>query len=236
MPYQYIASSATPRLLILLTDELEESVKLVNSLINRMILSNLDGNAPKNRCFISVIGYNHKVNELCSGWLKDLDARPLRYETLKKKTPDGVEVEVLQPVWVSPSNSQQQYKAYTESIKLATGLACLWSEDNVISPIVIDISEECHAYSAVNEIESLKEISTKDGNVLFFGSYSKYEDVVSPIFSRMPEQWKWLFRNREEIEKKYFHNGILDREKIFPIISYIIYTGGLQSGFLGFTI
>ena len=106
MPYEYTASSANPRLLILLTDESEESVKLVNFLIDRTMLLNFDGDAPKNRCFISVIGYNHNVKELCSGWLKDLDANPLRYETLKKKTPDGtgglVEIDVKQPVWVEP--------------------------------------------------------------------------------------------------------------------------------------
>lgn len=106
----YIVSSADPRLLILLTDELEESVYLVNSIIEQIILRNYDGPTPKNRCFISVIGYNHNVKELCSGWLKDLDASPIRYETLKKKQPDGtggiVEVEVKQPVWVEKNESQ----------------------------------------------------------------------------------------------------------------------------------
>ena len=61
----------------------------VNKVIDNIIQKNFDGDAPKNRCFISVIGYNHNVKELCSGWLKDLDTSPLRYETLKKKTPDG---------------------------------------------------------------------------------------------------------------------------------------------------
>ena len=61
------------------------ATQLVNQLIDTVIMRNYDGEAPKNRCFISVIGYNHDVKELCSGWLKDLDENPLRYETAKEK-------------------------------------------------------------------------------------------------------------------------------------------------------
>ena len=113
-------SSATPGLLIILLDQSGSMLSnydcgttrtkfastAVNKVIDNIIQKNFDGDAPKNRCFISVIGYNQDVKELCSGWLKDLDANPLRYETLKKKTPDGaggiVEMEVNQPVWVDP--------------------------------------------------------------------------------------------------------------------------------------
>ncbi len=105
-------SSATPGLLIILLDQsgsmLEQyegsdtrtvfASRAVNKVIDNIIQKNFDGDAPKNRCFISVIGYNHNVKELCSGWLKDLAANPLRYESLKKKMPDGtggiIEVDV----------------------------------------------------------------------------------------------------------------------------------------------
>ena len=103
MPYEYIVSSANPRLLILLTDESEESVELVNFLIDKTIQINFDGDAPKNRCFFSVIGYNHSLKDLCSGWLRELDSSLfLRIESQIMKLPDGaggfVEVEVKQPV------------------------------------------------------------------------------------------------------------------------------------------
>ena len=76
-------SSMCPGIIIYLIDNSKKSCALVNRGINNTIQKNFDGDAPKNRCFISVIGYNHNVKELCSGWLKDLDESPLRYETLK---------------------------------------------------------------------------------------------------------------------------------------------------------
>ena len=144
MPYENSASSANPRLLILLTDKSEESVKLVNFLIDRTIQLNFDGDAPKNRCFISVIGYNYNVKELCSGWLKDLDAKPLRYETVKKKMHDGaggiIENEVTTPVWVESAEHQISIDIIDKAIYFVKELSLKWSEDNCMSPIVIDCS------------------------------------------------------------------------------------------------
>ena len=116
---KYIMSSSNPSIWIFVIEQsirmnsLLKSVskskavvatQLVNQLIYTVIMRNYDGVAPKNRCFISVIGYNHDVKELCSGWLKDLDENPLRYETAKEKQYNGnggiIEVEVKQPVWI----------------------------------------------------------------------------------------------------------------------------------------
>lgn len=98
-------SSATPGLLIILLDQSGSMMSdyegttrtkfatlAVNKVIDNIISKNAYEDAPKNRCFISVIGYNHNVKELCSGWLKDLDANPLRYETVKKKMHEMQEV------------------------------------------------------------------------------------------------------------------------------------------------
>ena len=80
--------------------------KAVNKVIDNIIQKNFAGEAPKNRCFIAVIGYNHEVKELCSGWLTDLDNNPLRIENVKVKQPDGnggiIEIEIEQPIWVEP--------------------------------------------------------------------------------------------------------------------------------------
>ena len=57
MPYEVYQTSANPGLLILLTDELEESVKVVNCIVDQLIIRNYDGDSPKNRCFIVVIGF-----------------------------------------------------------------------------------------------------------------------------------------------------------------------------------
>lgn len=191
-------SSATPGLLIILLDQSGSMLSdyegttrtkfatlAVNKVIDNIIQKNFDGDAPKNRCFISVIGYNHNVKELCSGWLKDLDANPLRYETLKKKTPDGtgglVEVEVKQPVWVEPIDKDGATNMLG-AFQLAKDLVEKWMADYADgpAPVIINISDgvpyyegkdagECmkETVALVNEIKSL---SNKDGNVLIFNA------------------------------------------------------------------
>ena len=154
-------SSANPGLLIILLDQSGSMMQnyegttrtkfatlAVNKVIDNIISKNADGTAPKNRCFISVIGYNHNVKELCSGWLKDLDAKPLRYETVKKKMHDGaggiIEREVNTPVWVESAEQQISIDIIDRAIHFAKELSLKWSEDNCMSPIVIDCSKVCH--------------------------------------------------------------------------------------------
>ena len=221
MPYEYIASSANPRLLILLTDESEESVELVNFIIDETIQINYDGDAPKNRCFIFVIGYSHSLKDLCSGWLRELDSSLfLRIESQKKKLPDGtggfVEVEVKQPVWVESNKVSISIDNFGGAVHLAKELSLKWSEDNnFMSPIVIDCSKVCYADYAKEEIEQLKAITTKDGNVLFFGCYSQKENVFG-IFSKMPEEWEYRFENWG-LKEEYYSSGLLNYEHIGSI-------------------
>ena len=68
-------SSATPGLLIFLIDQSgsmtlpyeggetrsQFASKALNRMIDNIIQTNFNGDAPKNRCYISVIGYNHIV-------------------------------------------------------------------------------------------------------------------------------------------------------------------------------
>ena len=191
-------SSATPGLLIILLDQSGSMLNdyegttrtkfatlAVNKVIDNIIQKNFDGEAPKNRCFISVIGYNHNVKELCSGWLKDLDANPLRYESLKKKTPDGaggiVEVEVKQPVWVEPIN-QDGATNMLGAFKLAKELAEKWMADNTggPAPVIINISDGVPYYDGKDPRECMREtvelaseimnLSNNDGNVLIFNA------------------------------------------------------------------
>ena len=232
MPYESIASSMNPRFLILLTDESEESVKLVNFLIDETLEINFDGAAPKNRCFISVIGYNHIVKELCSGWLRELDSTLfLRKESQIKKVNDGtggfVEVEVKQPVWVESNKVPISKDNFGKAVHLAKELSLQWSEDNCMSPIVIDCSKVCHADFAKEEIEQLKAIVTKDGNVLFFGCYSKNEDVFG-LFSKMPEEWDHKFK-RWDIKEEYYSSGLLNYEHIGSIFNAMMEVGGMAA-------
>lgn len=191
-------SSATPGLLIILLDQSGSMLSnyegttrtkfaslAVNKVIDNIIQNNFDGEAPRNRCFISVIGYNHNVQEVCSGWLKDLDANPLRYETLKKKTPDGaggiVEVEVKQPVWVEPIEKDGATNMLG-ALQLAKDLAGQWIADNADgpAPVIINISDGVPYYDGKDPRECMKEtvvlakeimaMSNNDGNVLIFNA------------------------------------------------------------------
>ena len=157
----------------------------VNKVIDNIISKNYDGEAPKNRCFISVIGYNHDVKELCSGWLKDLDENPLRYETAKEKQYNGnggiIEVEVKQPVWVEPI-TQDGATNMLGAFKLAKDLCEKWMKDNADgpAPVIINISDGVPYYDrkdprecmkeTVELVDSIKSLSNNDGNVLIFNA------------------------------------------------------------------
>ncbi|MBR5237568.1 MAG: hypothetical protein IKV26_02520 [Paludibacteraceae bacterium] len=197
--YQKYWSSSSPGLIIICgnsnLDSLcsENVANLINRVINEILMINFDGDAPKNRCFISVIGYNHNMKELCSGWLKDLDENPLRYETLKKKTPDGTggiyEIEVKQPVWVEPT-TQDGATNMLGVLSLAKDLASQWISDNPDgpAPVIINISDGVPYYNGKDPRLCMQEtlalakeimnISNTDGNVLFFNVCLKTIDLL----------------------------------------------------------
>ena len=199
-------SSATPGLLIILLDQsgsMREDYEgttrtkfatlAVNKVIDNIIQKNFDGEAPKNRCFISVIGYDNDVKELCSGWLKDLDASPLRYETVKKQvikeSHDGaggileekVEIEEKIPVWVEPVEKNGATNMLG-AFQLAKELAEKWIADNVDgpAPVIINISDGVPYYDMKDPRDCMKEtvalaneimnLSNNDGNVLIFNA------------------------------------------------------------------
>lgn len=209
-------SSANPGLLIILLDQSGSMMSdyegttrtkfatlAVNKVIDNIIQKNFDGDAPKNRCFISVIGYNHNVKELCSGWLKDLDANPLRYEKLMKKvikkSPDGaggileekVDVEVTQPVWVEPIDKDGATNMLG-AFQLAKDLVEKWMDDNADgpAPVIINISDGVPYYEGkdprdcmaetVALANEIKNLSNNDGNVLIFNA--QIDSVPTTVF------------------------------------------------------
>jgi hypothetical protein len=191
-------SSATPGLLIILLDQSGSMLSdyegttrtkfaslAVNKVIDNIISKNADGDAPKNRCFISVIGYNHNVKELCSGWLKDLDASPLRYDSVKKKIHDGaggvIEIEEKLPVWVEPIDKDGATNVLG-AFQLAKELVEKWMADNADgpAPVIINISDGVPYYDMKDSRDCMKEtvalaneimnLSNNDGNVLIFNA------------------------------------------------------------------
>lgn len=223
MPFDYCPSSANPGLLILLTDELEESVKVVNRLIDSQIQVHFDGDTPKNRWFIVVFGYNGRAKELVSGWLRDLDASPLRFESEQRKITDIagglVMVDVKNGIWVEQADEHSYNDSYTDLFKLVTELCKVWSEEHVMPPIIIDISAKCHVECAIKEIEQLKNISTTAGSSLFLGCYPD-QYAQNSIFSEVPNEMKCRFRRDGINENDYIH-GILNRDKIYYLLDSV---------------
>lgn len=230
-------SSATPGLLIILLDQSGSMLqqyegsdtrtvfasRAVNKVIDNIIQKNFDGDVPKNRCFISVIGYNHNVKELTSGWLKDLDAKPLRYEQLKKKMSDGaggiVEIDVKQPVWVEPITTDGATNMYG-AFQLAKQLAEKWIADNADNPapVIINISDGVPYYDGkdpricMQETTSLaKEImnlSNEDGNVLIFNAQIDNKGNSAIVFPNdrnklSQEEAQFLFDITSEVPTSY---------------------------------
>lgn len=235
-------SSATPGLLIILLDQSGSMMNdyegttrtkfatlAVNKVIDNIIQKNFDGDAPKNRCFISVIGYNHDVKELCSGWLKDLDANPLRYEKLKKKvikkSPDGaggileekVDVEVTQPVWVEPIDKDGATNMLG-AFQLAKDLVEKWMADNADgpAPVIINISDGVPYYEkkdprdcmteTVALANEIKKLSNNDGNVLIFNA--QIDSVPTIVFPSerneiSQEAGQFLYDITSEVPESY---------------------------------
>lgn len=229
-------SSATPGLLIILLDQsgsmLEDfedgktrtqfATEVINNVIDNIIQKNFSGAAPKNRCFISVIGYNHDVKALQSGWLKELDESPLRYEVLKKKTKDGigglVEVEVKRPVWVEPIDRDGATNMLG-AFKLAKEVIEKWMDDHSDgpAPVIINVSDGVPYYDGKDPRECMKEtvalaneimaMSNSDGNVLIFNAQiDKVRPKVKFPSSRTEltqEAGQFLFDITSEVPESY---------------------------------
>ncbi len=229
MNYEYSACSARPRLLILLTDELEESVKVVNSIIEKIIEANFDGAYPKNRFYIFVIGYNKEAHIILSGFLREIEEHPLSINSEEVNISDGaggfVTVKRIIPIWIDAQRNLPDVSLYPKAINIARELISKWLIDRkVLAPIVIDCSNEAYVEHAISEIKQLTMIPSLDGLALFFGTYSVEKDVRN-VFSEIPEAWEYRFYN-QDIKVSEYRNGILNRNRIIDIISALTYVGG----------
>lgn len=201
-PYEMQWSSATPGLLIILLDQSgsmtnkyddnmtksEFASKAVNRVINTLIQRNFDGESPKNRAFISVIGYDNYVHELCSGYLKDLDAKPIRIDEVMKKQSDGagglVEIPYKMPVWVEPITKDGATNM-KGAFEMAKAIIEKWMADKPghPAPVVINISDGAPYYDyktaegcmdeTTQVAKQLMELKCDDGNVLLFNALIK---------------------------------------------------------------
>ncbi|MBR5103127.1 MAG: VWA domain-containing protein [Bacteroidales bacterium] len=192
-------SSAAPGLLIILVDQsgsmMNEyidgdsrtvfSAKVINRVINTIIKKNFNKDKPKNRCFITVLGYGIEVKELCSGYLEELYANPLRIEEAVRKVSDGdgglVEKKVKRPIWVEPID-ENVWTNMKDAFVMAKDLAQAWIADQKDrpAPVIINISdgEPYYDHKPISECiaetkavaKEIMQLSNDDGHVLIFNA------------------------------------------------------------------
>ncbi len=192
-------SSATPGLLIILVDQsgsmmksydgedsrTQFAAKAVNRVINTIIQKNFDGKQHKNRCFITVIGYDSEIKKLTSGFLQNLEASPLRIDELTKKVSDGagglVEIKVKMPIWIEPID-KDRWTNMTGAFQMAKDTVEAWMTDKPENPapVIINISDGSPYYDNKDKTDCMKEtidfvneikaIDTNDGKIQIFNA------------------------------------------------------------------
>lgn len=228
-------SSATPGLLIILVDQsgsmmkpyygedsrTQYAAKAVNRVINTIIQKNFSGKQPKNRCFITVIGYDVEVKKLASGFLQKLEENPLRIEEVTKKVPDGagglVEVKVKMPIWIEPID-KDRWTNMTGAFQMAKETVEAWMADKPENPapVIINISDgrpyydkkeisECER-ETIEVVNEIKAIDTNDGKIQIFNAMlGDGEKVIFPtsIEGLASDEAKFLYEISTEIPEAY---------------------------------
>jgi hypothetical protein len=228
-------SSATPGLLIILVDQsgsmmkpydgedsrTQFAAKAVNRVINTIIQKNFDGKQPKNRCFITVIGYDVEVKKLVSGFLQKLEENPLRVEEVTKKVSDGagglVEIKAKMPIWIEPID-KDRWTNMTGAFQMAKETVEAWMGDKPENPapVIINISDgrpyydkkdisECEK-ETIEVVNEIKAIDTNDGKVQIFNAMlGDGEKVIFPtsIDGLVSDEAKFLYEISTEIPEAY---------------------------------
>lgn len=138
-------------LLIILVDQTNTASFLgvpdiVNALIEEIILLCFDGQKPKNKSYISIIGYNNNVRLLLSGDLQYFEANPIRVEGVIKKISDGaggiLEIETPAPIWIQEEYSDSEGRNMYEAFELSNDIIKGWIEQypERPAPIIINIA------------------------------------------------------------------------------------------------
>lgn len=192
--YQIQWNSARPGCCIFLCNQDIWSCEVINRIINHIIKSNFNGDKPKNRCFISVLGYGNGAKELCSGYLIDLYQNPIGVENRTQKVSDGngglFDVPVNLPIWVEPIE-EVRWINIRDGFKMAKQLVENWIVDlpNNPRPIIFDVG--CH----LHELGMIE----KDTDSLLFGIHEGiYTDGI--VYDDIPQEWVDLY-NTEDTPK-----------------------------------
>ena len=229
-------SSATPGLLIIMIDQSGSMLlpydgpdsrtvfasKAVNRIIDTIIQKNFDGKAPKNRCFITLIGYNNVAKTLNSGYLKDLDENPIRVDTIKQKISDGaggiLTIDKSMPIWVDPI-TEDGVTNMKGAFEMAKDIVEKWIADkpNNPAPVIINISDGVPYFSGldvsecmeqtISVVNQIKAIDTTDGKVQIFnamiGDGKETKKFPCSVEELEKEEAKFLYEISTEIPDSY---------------------------------
>lgn len=230
-------SSATPGYIIFLVDQsgsmaesyAEEKTRseftalVINSAINEIINSNMDGEIVKDRAFISIIGYGGSsslaVDDIRSDYLSSFADNPLRMQQVKKKVSNGagglVEIDEQMPIFIEPTANGLTPMA--EALSFAKELIEGWLQkkpDNP-APIIINVSDGMpytgdSMQEAMNKTmtvsKEIMSISSADGNPLIFNCHlgeGKSHSFNESINEIADEQAKFLFEISSELPESY---------------------------------
>lgn len=196
--------------------------RAVNRIIETIIEKNFDGRAPKNRSFITLIGYNHNVKPLASGYLKDLDENPIRIETVKQKISDGaggiLTIDKKMPIWVEPI-TEDGATNMKGAFEMAKEIIEKWISEkpNNPAPVIINISDGVPYFQGlsvsvcmqqtIDVVNQIKAIDTEDGKIQIFnamiGDGSKTKKFPSTAEELNGDEAKFLFEISTEIPSSY---------------------------------
>lgn len=180
--YSEYYTRSNPGLWVLLTDESEESCQMINKFINTAIQHGYNGREVVSRCYIIIISYNGHIKRIASGYLSWYYLNPLRVEDVSKQVPDGdggfVEIKCKQPIWLVPQAKSKQYNFK----KVVEGIAIFVKEwilanPQTPAPIVWNFADiESIDHCDWQYLDRLKEISARDGKLLFINVSKKSGD------------------------------------------------------------
>lgn len=190
--YTMRCSCVAPQLLIVLvnqnpsmTEDIDDIRKIslasqaVNKIIERIIVKNFDGEHPKNRYYISVVGYGDHITDIKSGFLRDLDESPISVDKEIRRVSDGaggvVDVECNIPKWIDIESSSIDKFLLPDSLDHCISIILQWlsSRPNTPAPIILNITDrilysETDCSKVKSKLDELFAIPSIDGKCLFY--------------------------------------------------------------------
>lgn len=198
----------------------------INRLLQNLVIKCAKEEGVRDYCFVGVVAYGANVGPAFAGSLggKELVAiseianMPARIEERTKQVEDGagglVKQQVRFPVWFDPVSSGGT--PMCRALKQAEEIVGQWliAHPNCYPPIVINITDgEATDGDPADAAESLKRLSSSDGNVLLFnlhisshrasavefpesgeGLPDRYAEKLFQMSSLLPEQMRGIAR------------------------------------------